>query len=169
MRNLTIPANGDIEIKNGYNFGGALGVRLTKHIRFEGELSRAKSDISSIHYGGNEVNLGGELTLHNAMVNAYYDFDVPWKLQPYIGAGLGIGWFEGEINAQNASAIDASDDAMALTWQLGTGVKYRVSPSFAFTGGYRYLDSMDLAFDTYDIDFSSHEFRIGLEYDFPIR
>ena len=40
-----------------------------------------------------------------------------------------------------------------------------VDEDVAFTGGYRFIDSEDPGFDAADLNFQSHEFRIGLTFN----
>ncbi len=162
---------GDIEMKNTPLYAGALGVRLSRQFRLEGELSYRKADMDRIVINGaGNFELGGELRTWLALANLYYDFDVNWKkLQPFIGVGLGFGWHNGEINDLSGLAANASEDSTGIAWQAGGGLKYRVNPDMAFTGAYRYLGSTDLEFESYDWDYGSHEFLIGLEYDLPVR
>ena len=161
------PASGALELKNGYSLTGALGLRLSRELRVEAELSYGKTDFDRIQYvpTGASGELGGELITWGTMLNAYYDFDVPWKIQPFVGAGAGFTWHTGEISDGAGIAVDVSEKDFAFAWQVGGGLKYRVAPDLAFSGSYRYSDSMDLQVGSYEIDYGAHEFRIGLEYD----
>lgn len=164
----TVPAAGDLEFKNGMNFAGALGIRISEVLRLEAEVNYGRTDIDRADLGnGASIELGGELTSYIGMVNIIYDFNVPWDVRPFLTAGLGYGFFEGEVNDGTGTLSNISEDSDGLVYQVGGGLKYRVSPVMALTGGYRYLGADDLDFDSYNIDYSSHEFRIGLEYDLP--
>lgn len=159
-------SSGDIELDNGSSFAGALGLRLSKQARIEAEISYHSADLSTIDIKTiGAQNLGGSLKSWNGMMNVYYDFDVPWKVQPYIGGGVGVGLFEADINTVGNINLDYSDDTTALIWQAGAGVKYRTRSDVAFTLGYRYLDSTDLEFEDMEVDYGAHEIRVGLEYD----
>lgn len=163
-------SSGDLELDNATSFAGAIGLRLSRSMRMEGELSYTNAEFKTIDLAGSGTfNNGGELKSTFAFLNLYYDFDVPWKVQPFIGGGIGYGWHSGEIVDGTGSLPNASTDSSALAWNVGGGVKYRPRTDFAFTGSYRYVDSMDLNFGTYDLDFGSHEFRLGLEWDLPVR
>lgn len=162
-------ANGDFKFGNGTSFAGALGMRLTRNLRLEGEYSYSKSDLSSMNVSGSgQFNIGGEFSRKIAFANIYYDFDLPWKIQPFIGGGLGYGWHSGEINDTSATLGNASADDSGLMWNLGGGIKYRPREDMAFTGGYRFIDSVDLDFGSYKTEYDAHEFRIGLEWDLPV-
>ena len=163
--------SGDIEMKNTLLYAGALGIRLSRQFRLEGELSYRKTDMDRITFSdGGDFELGGELRTWLALANLYYDFDVNWKnIQPFVGIGLGFGWHNGEVYDLSGLAANVSEDSNGIAWQVGGGFKYRVNPDLAFTSAYRYIDSTDLTFKSYDWDYGSHEFLIGLEYDLPIR
>ncbi|MCK6417483.1 MAG: porin family protein [Alphaproteobacteria bacterium] len=164
----TNSTSGELELDNGTSLAGALGLRLTRHFRIEGEFHNAKSDLSKIDFaGGGSTASGGELTTWAGLVSLYYDFDVDWSLQPFVSAGVGAVNYEVEVTPA-ATAANVSDDATTYVWTVGGGVKYRTSPDFAFTGGYRYMASPDLQPGSYDIDYNNHEFRIGIEYDLPV-
>lgn len=162
-------ANGDFKFDNGTSFAGALGIRLTRNLRFEGEYSYSKSDLSSMDVSGSGTfDIGGEFSRKVMFANMYYDFDLPWKVQPFVGGGLGFGWHSGEINDTSATLSNASADDAALMWNVGGGLKYRPRDDLAFTAGYRFIDSMDLDFGRYQTEYDAHEFRIGLEWDLPV-
>lgn len=164
------PASGDIKLDNANSFAGALGVRFSRNLRVEAELSyrTANLDTITIESAGIESGVGGEIETYLGLLNVYYDFDVDRKIQPFLTAGAGIVMHDGNVDDSTGFASDASDSHTSFAWQLGAGAKYRVSPGMAFTGSYRYLDSLDIEFDQYKIDYSGHEFRVGIEYDLPV-
>lgn len=168
----TTTFSGDIESKNAISFAGALGLRFDNHWRLEGEISHSKADLNradiSTIGAGPSRDIGGSLSTTLYMANLYYDFDFEWQnLYPFLMAGVGMAWHNMDIN--NAGALpDATDTTATFAWTLGSGLKYRVSPNMALTTGYRYIGTPDLEVDTYDLDYSSHEVRFGLEYDIPV-
>ena len=156
---------GDIELDSTPSFAGALGFRLSKQLRVEAELSYKKPDINSLHLAtGTTYDVAGELNTWLGLMNVYYDFDVPWKVTPYVSAGLGMGYIDGELNS-SAGGQTFSDSAYGLAWQAGAGIKYRPRTNLAYTLGYRYEGTQDLELGDIDLGYSGHEFRIGLEYD----
>jgi OOP family OmpA-OmpF porin len=164
------PADGNLAADNTTSFAGALGIRLNRNLRLEGELSYRNADFSTLNIdGGGSFSAGGQLKSSLAFLNLYYDFDVPWKVQPFIGAGLGYGWHSGDIRDSSGTLSNASADASGLAWNLGGGLRYRTQDNVAFTGSYRFVDSVDLDLGGYDIDYSAHEFRVGVEWDLPTR
>lgn len=165
----TSGSNGDIEMDNANSFAGALGLRFSRNLRLEAELGYRSQNIDSMDTATGSFDLGGDITTTSAMLNVFYDFDVPWKFQPFVTAGLGLAWIEADIRPSGGPTPVAADDSIDLTWAVGGGLKYRMSPTLAFTGGYRYLDMTDLELGSYDIEYSNHEFRVGLEYDLPVK
>ncbi|MCF8495340.1 MAG: outer membrane beta-barrel protein [Alphaproteobacteria bacterium] len=164
------PSSGNLSADNATSFGGALGIRLSSQTRFEAEISYRSGPFSHIDInGGVSRGVGGELKSTMGLLNVFYDFDVPWALQPFVGVGIGLARHEGQINGTGGLAANARDETLSLLWQAGGGLKYRINPDMAFTGGYRYLDSPDPRIGAYEIDYNSHEFRVGLEYDLPVR
>lgn len=167
----TTPAAGNFEPKNAFSFAGALGLRIDNNWRVEAELSYRTADMGRVNYStGQSFAAGGQVSTYLAMANVYYDFDLDWKkLTPYVTAGLGVAYHDAEIVSNSAFGPSASDSDFGVAWQVGTGLKYRVADDMAFTGGYRYLGTTQMGIGGYDLDYSSHEIRVGLEYDLPIK
>jgi OmpA-OmpF porin, OOP family len=165
----SVPASGSVKFDNSLSFAGALGIRMSKNFRLEGEISYSKSDLDRIDINGaGSFKAGGSMTQWLGLANVYYDFNVPWRVQPFIGAGLGMAFVDGDVTDISGFSADSSGSTTALAWQLGFGAKYRMSPDLALSAGYRWLDTSDLDFGSYSIDYGNHEFRVGIEYDLPI-
>jgi opacity protein-like surface antigen len=161
---------GTLQVENGKSFAGALGIRLTSQLRLEGEYSYSGGDISRMEVAGaGSFDSGGEIQSKIVFANLYYDFDVPWAIQPFVGGGLGYGWNSAEINDGSGLLSNASADASGLMWNLGGGFEYHPRSDLAFTAGYRFVDAVsDQSFGNYDVDLGAHEFRIGVEWDLPV-
>ncbi|MBX2833929.1 MAG: outer membrane beta-barrel protein [Micavibrio sp.] len=166
----TTNTSGAFQVDNTTSFGGALGLRLNRNLRAEAELSYRNAEIQSMNINGfGNFDAGGEFNSTFAFLNLYYDVDVPWKIKPFVGGGVGYGWHDGEISDVSGIATSDSGSAANFAYNIGGGLKYRPRPDMAFTGSYRYVDSFDLDFGTYEQDYNSHEFRIGVEWDLPVR
>lgn len=163
--------SGSLKPSNAFSFAGAMGLRIDKQWRVEGELSYRNADMGTIDFsGGGHYDAMGELTTTLLMANVYYDFDLGWKkLQPFLSGGLGVAFHDLTINDTSPTNIDASDEDIGMAWQVGGGLKYRVTDDMAFSGGYRYLGGTPINAGGYEVDFGSHEFRLGLEYDLPFK
>jgi len=158
--------SGDFEQDNAVSFAGALGLRLSKQVRLEGELSYRKPNITEVNINNpaGSFAAGGSMKQWSGLLNVYYDFDTRWKFTPYVSAGAGISYFEGDLESPGTGQ-SFTDSAYGLTYQAGAGLKYRPRSNVAYTLGYRYLDTLALDMGDLDIDYSSHEFRVGVEYD----
>lgn len=69
---------------------------------------------------------GIELGVHTLLFNLFwdiYDFD---GLKPYIGGGLGVGFFSQD------------SDETGFAWQIGAGLSYHFTQNVAFSAGYRF-------------------------------
>ncbi|MFP4313134.1 MAG: outer membrane protein [Alphaproteobacteria bacterium] len=155
--------SGTADINNAPSFAGALGLRLSKNLRTEAELSYRKNDIDSLSGNFGRSDIGGDLSGWLGLINLYYDFDLDWKIKPYLSAGLGLGYYDADVVSLNGARF--SDDAYGFTWQAGAGLQYRSGDKWFWTAGYRYLDSADLEFGDLDLDYNSHEIRLGVSYD----
>lgn len=167
----SIPIAGKIEPKNAFSFAGALGLRIDNNWRVETELSYRAADLGTMDVKNiGAFNVGGDMSTYLLMANAYYDFDLNWKkVMPFVTAGLGVAFHDVNLDDSTGNATDASDSDFGVAWQVGGGVKYRVTDDMAFSGGYRYLGTTDVGYRGYNMDYSTHEFRLGLEYDLPIK
>jgi OmpA-OmpF porin, OOP family len=162
--------SGGIGFNNGPSFSGALGLRVTENIRIEGELSYRNAGIAHVNFAnGNSVRSGSDIKTWLLMLNAYYDFSFNWhNISPYLTAGIGVARHNVAIDPVTGLTPGASGSDTAFAYQAGTGLKYRVNPDMALTGGYRYLGTSDINAGSYKIDYHAHEFRMGLEYDLPV-
>ncbi len=161
-------SSGNFDFSNAESFAGALGFRLSQQVRLEGEFSYRKADISDADVSGvGTISVGDNLKTKILSANAYYDFDVPWSIQPYVGGGLGYGWHEGQVSSSLISSTSSEDSR--FIWNIAAGAKFRYNPDLAFTAGYRYLDTFsDIEIGPHEIGYDSHEFRVGMEWDLPI-
>lgn len=163
----TAGIQGSADLDNALSFAGALGLRLSRNTRIEAEISYRKADVSAYDTNVGSIDGAGEVENYMGLINLYYDFDVRWDVQPYVSIGAGYGLFEGEFGS--GAITPTSEDAGALAYQAGAGIKYRTRSNVAFTAGYRYLDALDLDFDGFELDYDSHEIRVGVEYDLDWR
>jgi opacity protein-like surface antigen len=165
----TTNRSGDIGGNNSFAFAGALGVRLDRHWRLEGELSYRSEDISSVSDTDDGVRrAGGNVATGLAMINAYYDFDTSWKnLTPFITAGLGVASHSVDFRDSAGFLPSATDSSYGFAYQAGAGLKFRMSDAVSLTGSYRYIGTSNMETDSYDFDYGSHEVRFGIQYDIP--
>ncbi len=161
--------SGDLELNNAFSLAGAMGLRLTPQWRLEGEISYRKADLDRIEVAAGSFEFGGDVNTWLYMLNIYYDVDFEWKnFKPFLTAGLGFASHEAQLDRVAGLLPEATDDSIGFAWQLGGGLKYRVNPDLAISSNYRYIGTSDIEVDSYDVEYTTHEFRVGMEYDLPM-
>jgi opacity protein-like surface antigen len=160
-----VPASGEISVNNSVSFAGALGLRLSRNTRIEAELGYRRADMDILDTGSANAKIGGQLRTTTLLLNGIYDFDIWDRVNPFVSAGLGVAWHDGKIEDTGNIAASVSDSDMALAWTLGGGLRYTLRDGVAMSGSYRYLGTTDIGLESANLEFGSHEFRIGLDYD----
>lgn len=166
----TAGLSGDYELDNTPTFAGALGLRLDKNWRIEGEISYRRPDFDRVDFAsGGTANAGGDIATWLYMANVYYDFDFKWRnLQPFVTGGVGLAYHEFNFEDTGTALNTGGGDTFDLAFQVGGGAKYRYSDDIALTGSYRYLGTSEINAGNFNADYSTHEFRLGIEYDIPV-
>jgi outer membrane protein OmpA-like peptidoglycan-associated protein len=155
-------AEHDLGWVGGIGFGYANG----RGVRGELGLDYRQSDIDKV--GG--AGASGTARAGSLMISGYYDFFRDSKIQPYIGAGFGLGY----VDADGVSPVSGStinDDDHDFAYQGMAGIGFSVSPRTKVTLGYRYFTIPDLKFKTtggtsIDSDYANHEIMLGVRFSF---
>ena len=144
-----------------YNTGavgqGAIGFGFGNGFRAELEGFYRRPALESVTLFGNGsftgglTSRGGRAQIYGLMANAYYDFDLSALgsffryVQPYVGAGLGLGYseFRGfSVDAFGSLRTTLQGTGRSLAYQLILGaavpMEY-VAPGLSFTAEYRYF------------------------------
>lgn len=115
---------------------------------------------------------GAEIRTDTYLVNAYYDFNNKTPLTPYLGVGLGVAATNLKVTNSSFTKSDTSRD---LSWNIGTGINYKISSNLSADIGYRYIDYGDIDYSRninssaklrVKADHMSHEVLMGLRYTF---
>lgn len=168
-QHATTAASGTIDIDSAPSFGGALGFHLTPSVSLEAEIGYSTHDINSFSGNTGTGPLNGSLDAMTFMLNGRYDFNLDWPVVPYVSAGAGFGLFDASIRDAGSNLIqNSSGNDWSLVYQLGGGLRYRLSDGVSLSGGYRYVGASDIEFDRTTVDYSSHQIRFGLHYDLPV-
>lgn len=135
----------------------AVGYAFNQNFRVDLEYGYQEADIDRIA----SVNVDGaaSLTVHTALANGYYNFKNSTQITPFIGAGVGAAFLEG-----NLGPFSGSDTVLA--YQGTAGASYSVNDHLAVTGSYRYLDTEDGALGIQKASFSDNLVRLGMAYSF---
>ncbi len=121
-------ANDGSTIHTGFNTGLAAGYRWG-HFRFEGAADYQKNDVNAVP---------ADVEVFTLMANAYYDFHVTSKFNPYVGAG--IGWAHTRVAVGVAGFGVAAGTANDFAWQGMAGVDYVVNNNLSVGARYTYRD-----------------------------
>ena len=159
--------NTDARYDNGIAGVLALGHAYANGIRGEFEVNRRRN---SIDQSGTTAT-GGSGSVIGAMINGYYDFATGTSFIPYLGAGIGYGNLEMNVNPVGTTAL--SNDGSGLALQGIAGIAYQMTDNWASTLEYRYytLQGVDIktqAGSGVDVDYDSHSIMVGLRYTFGV-
>lgn len=102
------------------------------------------------------------LWVYSLMLNAYYDFKINAKWNPFVGGGIGVAWVNSEsTSVHNTMTLDNTTDDTATTinlieksptisgvpfaWQIKGGIAYNVNENLSIVGQYRLFGTTDLS------------------------
>lgn len=153
---------------NGFAIAGALGREVGEGFRVEGEIAYRANDEAFIMPGQGG---GGRATAWSIMGNAYWDAPVAWRVQPYLGAGLGAamvthkGFAVTDLGEPTTTLAD--DSGWALAYQAMAGVRAPLGENWLWSAEYRYFGAAEPKIDdedgfTYDTDYDSHSIMLAL-------
>jgi opacity protein-like surface antigen len=133
-------ANGDLG--KSWRAGAALGAHISPRIRVEGEY---------FHTGARFQSGAGASSADIAIANAYYDFGSSWTLNPFLGGGIGDGYF----------APTGGRDS-SVTYQAIAGVSKAIAPRLTGEIAYKFVDAPDLTIVGANTDYHSSFITAGL-------
>ncbi|UJS03406.1 outer membrane protein [Cylindrospermopsis raciborskii] len=135
---------GEVSFNGAFSFNAAVGYQF-EQVRAELEVGNqffsAKEFIPAVA-GATAELVSGNITATTILLNGYYDIPTGSKLRPYIGGGIGLGFFRGDVkdNFGDSTNIDGS----SFAWQAKAGIQYEVvrkgsifaEVKYASAGGY---------------------------------
>lgn len=138
-----VSSDGDVtySYKTGYGFSIALGATHFCNLRTEVELSYRTNDLDNrtSYATGLQSDAKGETSYTNVMLNAFYDFPVWDCFSIYLGAGVGMSFYEFNLKSFAGNDINSKNTANVWAWQFMPGVAYHFSECWAVTAGYRFF------------------------------
>jgi opacity protein-like surface antigen len=165
--------DGEVELKDAFVFGGALGYRFP-WVRLELNGSYRKFDTDKVKAEGQSVSGNGDATAVVGLFNVYLDPDLGVPVHPYLGGGVGGAYVK--LDTGDDAPLKVDDEAGAFAWNLAAGLSFDVTQHVTLSAGYRYLRLEGTDFsasvagvntDNVDVDdVTSHEILIGLRYTF---
>lgn len=155
-------AEHDIGWLGGIGFGYAYGNGMRGEIGFD----YRENGVDKV----SGVSGSGTSRASSLMVNGYYDFFRDSTIQPYIGAGVGLGLVDAhKISPVSGSSVN--DDDYDFAYQGMAGLAVNVGPRTKVTLGYRYFTVPSLNLKTtsgaaIDGDYATHEVMLGVRFSF---
>ena len=178
--------DGTISYNVGYGGALAIGYGFGNGLRAEFEGSYRYNEVdgmSGFGGGGSFGQFRGSQRTYGVMANLLYEFDVSPRFRPYLGAGVGWMWTEWHaVRGTNQVARIGSDDTDSnFAYQLIAGFAVPLSPSWALTLDYRFMQVVDPELDSQaarvvtpygtargkiDTDSFNHAIMLGVRYSF---
>ncbi len=164
------------DLKTGFTVGGAVGTELVPGLRGELEFSYQRYTANDYTYfaGQPPQFADGPANLYYLLANVWKDIDLGYRITPYVGAGLGVGIADINIEHGTPSEPDLDDSGAGLAAQLGAGVRVPLYENISLDLSYRFkaLMTATILGDAGDGDehgkmsFYSHLVQAGLVFDF---
>ncbi len=153
---------GGIQSQGDPAYSAGIGYDFGNNWRLELDGDYLQTDLGSI---GQLPNSSAKLRTSSLMLNALYDFDSFGKLEPYVGAGVGI--VNGNANlvahdflnngvldtspacvgprtAGQGESCDIRDFDRGFGWQLLAGLGYKLTDNLTWDTHYTYLNGPNL-------------------------
>lgn len=160
----------DIDVDNGFLATGAVGYASQSGWRIELEGGYRKNELDDIELSGIgptvNTDLDDDVTVLSGMANAYFDFDPSvyglgnWFVVPFAGVGVGA------VHAEFDDGTGSDEKDVAFAYQVMAGLSVPVGDHMTLSVSYTYLDSSELDFDGFELDYTSHSVMGGLRFTF---
>ena len=151
----------EISFDAGYSLSAAIGNAYENGGRAEVEFGYRANDIDDIKVPGyGSASISGDVSAMSLMANGYYDFKPDNKLSPFIGAGIGMAYVEGDIDYLG------SENDYVFAYQASLGVSIDVTQSTKFDAQYRFFGTDDPDFDGLEAEYTTHNLMIGFRQSF---
>lgn len=162
----TTTSRQDAEHDIGWLGGIALGYAYGNGLRGELGLDYRESDIDKVSGAG----ASGSARAGSLMISGYYDFFRDSMVQPYLGAGFGLGLVDAD-GVSPVSGTSVNDEDIDFAYQGMAGIAVNVSDRTRVTLGYRYFTVPSLNLKTtggaaIDADYATHEVMLGVRFSF---
>lgn len=160
----------DIDLDNGWLANGAIGYASQVGWRVELEGGYRKNELDDIELSGigptANTDLDGDASVISGMFNVYFDFDPSlygvgnWPIIPFVGIGAGVV----EVEFDDGTGSDEED--LAFAYQIMAGLSVPVGDNITLSASYAFLDSSELDYDGFELDYTSHSVMGGLRFTF---
>ena len=133
------------EFDNGYIVGLALGRKMDYRSRIEFETSFQSLNVPEFVPGPlvlPPIRAEGDVNVTTGIINFYLDLPNVRRMHPYVGAGIGYAFLDGDVNVAGLFPLEFKDNS-ALAFQAIGGVTIPVSDRAEMFIEYRYYQTED--------------------------
>ena len=162
-----------------FHLAGVAGMQFGSGLRLEFELAYRQVAFDSLRVsragdlgglGTGTVSAEGDASVMAFMFNAAWEFDLGWKLRPFVLAGLGPA--RAAATDVTAGGVEIMDDsAVVVAWQLGLGATIQLAGNWVLDASYRLFSTTDPTFidsagGKLETEIMAHDLLIGARYLF---
>lgn len=157
---------GEIEFKEGFIGGGAVGIDFNHTWRTEVELSYRQNDVSSYYEGSYAEDLaqsGDEISAFAVMANIWRDVPIHQSFGIHFGGGIGAAMVSldmTDIDEETNDEATIDDHDWVLAAQGGVGVDWRFANGMVASLDYRAFVTQGLEFEAVDEDGDKGEIEL---------
>ncbi len=156
---------------NGDHTSSSMGGGLAAGYNFYGrnDMFPTRIEVEYLMRETGEYNIDGrnqKYGVDTLMINAAIGINTGTKLTPYLTAGIGTSYIDGEINDAGTITGKTNND---LTWSVGADLTFSLNNHILFGLEYKYIDFGTCDIDTTTLqgaDLSAHEFVFAIRYKF---
>jgi len=166
--------NGELAFDTGFGMTAALGNAYDNGFRAELELGFRANDIDNAEGTYSEYNrygdkvyeekysghLDGDVMTSSVMFNCFYDWAPRAPVSPFIGAGIGFAYVEGDIDYLG------TEDDNVFAYQLATGLAFAVHQNVKIDVQYRFFGTEDPDFYSLETEYVTHSLLLGMRASF---
>lgn len=151
----------------GFEAGGSVGYK-SNPMRYEGEITYLKANLKNFNVDNTaQTSTNGYSQAVLGMANIYYDVSsLHALLQPFLGAGIGYGWFQGQLNSTAPTSIAFRAENGTFAYQGIAGITFNFAENYALNLNYRYISTLNLG--SFGERFQAHIANVGATYRFDI-
>ena len=166
-------ATGTGDYSSGFLAGGALGYRFTDNWSTEVAWDYRNNGADKTTFSDGSSFNDGDFASALFFVNGYYRFDpvMNTKFRPYVGAG--IGWGEVDMDLQNAGGTERSYSDNVVAGQIMAGVEYPIAQNWDLSTEVRYMNVSNMKLSQENgngritnVDYDPVTVGVGLTYNF---
>lgn len=159
---ISVPPGLEVSSDGGLGLLVAVGTPILERARVEAEAGWRRNDLDEASAGGLSAPIEGDISSVSFMANAYLDLLPGSRLNPYVGAGMGLARLTADSGGLGAD--DESDTVFA--YQAMAGLASRASERVTVFAGYRYFATADATFDGAEVEYSGHNLELGVRIGF---